>query len=97
MLFRSPGRVKAPVPVGISFYGDYYLSRVEEQVVAFSTRCSHAGCTLKQETDGVIACPCHGSRFEAVSGKPLKGPAMKPLRHLSCRFDSTNKEWVIGG
>ncbi|MGW7267915.1 Rieske (2Fe-2S) protein [Streptomyces sp. NPDC054842] len=46
---------------------------------AFSSKCTHAGCAVKDVSDGLIACPCHGSRFSAANGGVEKGPATKPL------------------
>ncbi|MFI8825027.1 Rieske (2Fe-2S) protein [Streptomyces sp. NPDC053431] len=46
---------------------------------AFSSRCTHLGCSVKEVTDGVIVCPCHQSRFDASDGSVKKGPATQPL------------------
>jgi cytochrome b6-f complex iron-sulfur subunit len=44
---------------------------------ALSLICTHLGCTVQQNTDG-LTCPCHGSRYDE-KGKVLQGPAVKPL------------------
>lgn len=46
---------------------------------AFSSKCTHAGCAVKGISDGVINCPCHGSKFSATDGSVQTGPATKPL------------------
>jgi nitrite reductase/ring-hydroxylating ferredoxin subunit len=46
---------------------------------AFNASCPHKGCAVGQPREGIIRCPCHGSEFDAVSGKCLKGPAQAPL------------------
>ncbi|MFJ4971647.1 Rieske (2Fe-2S) protein [Streptomyces sp. NPDC088755] len=46
---------------------------------AFSATCTHQGCAVKDVTDGVITCPCHGSTFDASTGSPTAGPATQPL------------------
>jgi Rieske Fe-S protein len=46
---------------------------------AFSAKCTHRGCAVKGVSDGVINCPCHGSRFSAADGSVKEGPATKPL------------------
>src|SRR5579872_940100 len=32
-------------------------------IQGFSATCTHQGCTVAAVSDGVIMCPCHGSRF----------------------------------
>ncbi|MFF8387262.1 Rieske (2Fe-2S) protein [Streptomyces kanasensis] len=46
---------------------------------AFSAMCTHRGCAVGDVTDGVINCPCHGSRFDAADGSVKAGPATEPL------------------
>ena len=46
---------------------------------AFSAVCTHQGCTVASVTDNVIACPCHGSMFDAATGEVVGGPAKAPL------------------
>ena len=46
---------------------------------AFSATCTHQGCKVKSVTDGVIVCPCHGSRFAITDGAVTGGPAQRPL------------------
>jgi Rieske Fe-S protein len=45
----------------------------------FSAVCTHAGCTVSGVSNGVISCPCHGSRFSATDGSVKGGPAPSPL------------------
>ncbi|MFE4372685.1 Rieske (2Fe-2S) protein [Streptomyces sp. NPDC056835] len=46
---------------------------------AFSSKCTHAGCAVKDISDGIIHCPCHGSKFSAADGSVKAGPATRPL------------------
>ena len=46
---------------------------------AFSATCTHQGCKVKSVADGVIVCPCHGSRFAIADGSVTAGPATSPL------------------
>ncbi|MBD0743434.1 Rieske (2Fe-2S) protein [Streptomyces sp. CBMA152] len=46
---------------------------------AFSAQCTHAGCLLDKIEDGHGNCPCHGSRFNVMTGEPVHGPATVPL------------------
>lgn len=49
------------------------------QFKAFSSECTHSGCTVGNISNGTITCPCHGSQFDASDGSVKKGPATKPL------------------
>ena len=46
---------------------------VEGEFHAFSAICTHAGCTVQGVADGIIACPCHGSQFDATTGDVVVG------------------------
>jgi Rieske Fe-S protein len=54
---------------------------------AFSATCTHMGCKVKEVTNGVIACPCHGSKFAITDGSVVHGPAQKPLPAKSVSVD----------
>jgi len=59
-----------------------YLIRAEEGFFALSAVCTHLGCLTAWNQDlGIIACPCHGSKF-ARTGEKIEGPAPKPLPWL---------------
>jgi Rieske Fe-S protein len=45
----------------------------------FSALCTHQGCIVSSVRHGRILCPCHGSQFDAATGKVLAGPAPAPL------------------
>ncbi|MEU6096727.1 Rieske (2Fe-2S) protein [Streptomyces sp. NPDC047079] len=46
---------------------------------AFSSKCTHQGCPVKDIANGVITCPCHNSEFDATDGSVKKGPATRAL------------------
>jgi Rieske Fe-S protein len=46
---------------------------------AFSSTCTHLGCTVAKVADGLIQCPCHGSRYSIVDASVKAGPAPRPL------------------
>jgi Rieske Fe-S protein len=50
-----------------------------DEVHGFSAICTHQGCTVAQVAAGTIDCPCHGSRFDALTGAVVAGPAPRPL------------------
>ncbi len=51
----------------------------DDAVNGFSAICTHQGCLVDAVSDGAIACPCHGSSFDAQTGKVISGPANRPL------------------
>ena len=52
----------------------------EGRLHAHDARCTHMGCVVRwSREEKSWDCPCHGSRFEAVTGAILNGPASEPL------------------
>lgn len=49
---------------------------------AFSSICTHQGCTVSASSDGVIPCTCHGSEFSIEDGSVLQGPATSGLAEV---------------
>ncbi|MFW6138871.1 MAG: ubiquinol-cytochrome c reductase iron-sulfur subunit [Spirochaetota bacterium] len=60
----------------------------EDEVAAFSSRCTHAGCKVELPENGEIVCPCHRSRFDA-EGKVISGPADKDLKQFSAQIEGS--------
>lgn len=47
---------------------------------AYVAICTHEGCQVAPTRNGLLACPCHGARFDpAANGEVLSGPARRPL------------------
>ena len=92
---QSEFRHAADIPLGTSYYGKYYLYRKENTIHAFETKCTHAGCLIGKSNAGILQCGCHGSQFDAETGKPLRGPALKPLQQLDCQFDPKSGQWIV--
>ena len=56
-----------------------YIIHSKEGFFSLSAVCTHLGCLTAWKPDlGIIACPCHGSRFKP-EGDKIEGPAPKPL------------------
>jgi Rieske Fe-S protein len=50
--------------------------------VAYSAVCTHQQCTVAYR-NGQLACPCHGSIFDATNGaEVVNGPAQRPLPEI---------------
>ena len=60
------------------------------QVNGFTAICPHAGCLVASVVDDEIICPCHGSRFSAVDGSVIQGPATQGLEPASVSVKGTN-------
>ncbi|WP_431998308.1 Rieske (2Fe-2S) protein [Streptomyces fungicidicus] len=50
---------------------------------AYNTVCTHAGCPINKLDGTKLVCPCHGSEFDAITGKVLREPAVAPLKPLT--------------
>jgi cytochrome b6-f complex iron-sulfur subunit len=53
-------------------------------VVAFSAICTHQQCIV-EPAGKQFACPCHGSVYDAFTGKNISGPAPSPLRAFAVK------------
>jgi thiosulfate dehydrogenase [quinone] large subunit len=63
--------------------------------VAFDAVCPHAGCTVGYNAaQKVIACPCHGSQFNASTGAVEVGPATRGLKKLTVAEGSSGQLYV---
>jgi nitrite reductase/ring-hydroxylating ferredoxin subunit len=71
---------------GAKLYRDrnVVVSRADNgSLKAFSSICTHAGCAIDKLEGTTLTCPCHGSEFDATTGKVLHAPATVPLNELS--------------
>jgi len=80
---------------GIHWFENFILVKSAESLSVFSNRCTHAGCRINREIDGQLVCPCHGSRFDASTGKVLQGPAGLPLNRIPFGSDIKTSEITI--
>jgi Rieske Fe-S protein len=71
---------KADVPVGSGLVADEIVVTQPSagEFKAFSSTCTHQGCTVRDVAGGTINCPCHGSKFN-LDGTVANGPATRPL------------------
>lgn len=59
---------------------------------AFSSRCTHLGCTVRPTAEGFF-CPCHGARYDERGGV-LQGPARAPLPWYRLWRGPDGRIWV---
>ena len=57
---------------------------------AFTAICTHQGCIVDAVSAGTIDCPCHGSKYSAVNGSVVNGPAILPLAAVSIKVQGTS-------
>ena len=56
-----------------------YVINSPQGFYALNATCTHLGCMTAWKPElGIIACPCHGSKFRK-DGTKIEGPAPKPL------------------
>jgi Rieske Fe-S protein len=68
-------------------YRGYLHRSAGDNWIALSSRCTHAGCIVSFQRDiQGYKCPCHGSAYD-FEGKPLKGPAKRPLLRFQTRVE----------
>ncbi len=60
-----------------------YIVRTAAGFYAVSAVCTHLGCITQWKPEAnMIACPCHGSKFQP-NGKKIEGPAAHPQPHYA--------------
>jgi ubiquinol-cytochrome c reductase iron-sulfur subunit len=72
---------------------------VDNELVAYSKVCTHAGCPvgLFREQDNALFCPCHQSTFDAVRGAiPTFGPTARALPQLPLGVDGEGHLIALG-
>ncbi len=82
----------ASVPVGGGAIQDKVVvtQPVEGDFKAFSAICPHQGCSVDAVKDDVISCPCHGSKFSALDGAKISGPATTGLSAMVATVSGAN-------
>jgi Rieske Fe-S protein len=62
----------------------YVLARNGGVITAMSGVCTHNGCTVKIDSEGLL-CPCHNALFNPKDGAVLRGPAAHALERVTVR------------
>jgi len=66
---------------------ELYIVHGAQGIYTLSAVCTHLGCLTAWKPElGIIACPCHGSKFR-TDGVKIVGPAPRPLPWLKTWVD----------
>lgn len=75
----------------------YIVRGKEGYFYAMSAVCTHLGCITGWRSDqGIIACPCHGSRFDR-EGNVIGGPAPHSLQRFQISLEDRGQLVVDKG
>lgn len=85
----------AKLGTGIFMFDKYIVVKSTSSLKVFSNKCTHAGCRINQEINGQLVCPCHGSKYDTLTGKVLQGPAGLPLSLIPFSTDTKTGEITI--
>ncbi|HYY43717.1 MAG TPA: Rieske 2Fe-2S domain-containing protein, partial [Actinomycetota bacterium] len=68
----------------------------DDDVVAYSRICTHAGCTVAFDPGlDLLTCPCHGSVFDPARGAAVvAGPAPRPLARIPLEINRESGDIV---
>ncbi len=93
---RRPRRVVIPAGGAepIELVDELIVCRGPRGTAVFAARCTHLGCRITQVADGLIVCPCHGSKFRP-DGSVAAGPATKSLAPLPYETDPKTGALVV--
>ncbi len=69
----------------------------QNDVVAFSRTCTHAGCLVGYDPSSrILVCPCHGAQFDPANGAtPIAGPTSTPLAPITVAVDRSTGQVVL--
>ena len=75
----------------------FIIRAKEGYFYAMSAVCTHLGCIANWKSeDGIVACPCHGSKFNK-EGRVIDGPAPRPLPRFAVTLDEQGQLIVDKG
>ncbi|HEY3446671.1 MAG TPA: Rieske 2Fe-2S domain-containing protein [Myxococcales bacterium] len=71
---------------------ELFVLRDEKGFGAFSSKCTHLGCTVQRTAAG-FACPCHGAKYDEL-GRVTAGPARRALSWFALWQEADGRIWV---
>jgi Rieske Fe-S protein len=94
--WRRPREVTIPADLrdSVVFVDDVIVCREDGEPRAFAARCTHLGCRIAKVSDGLLVCPCHGSKFR-TDGSVAAGPATRALERLPYERDPRSGALIV--
>ncbi len=89
------GKPKEFKPGSVSYVqqGHFYISHVDDGLIAIWQRCTHLGCAVPWRADEKqFHCPCHSSLYN-TKGEVTGGPAPRPLDLF--KIDIVNGDVIV--
>ncbi|MFA5416851.1 MAG: Rieske (2Fe-2S) protein [Bacteroidales bacterium] len=97
---KSKNEIKKPVVVqmaaltGVNFFEDFIVIKKDDQFEVLSSKCTHLGCRIDQQSQDKLMCPCHGSSYR-LNGQVVTGPAIKPLLQLAYQISTDQQTLTV--
>ena len=97
---KSKNEIKKPVVVplagltGVNFFDDFIVIKKDDQFEVLSSKCTHLGCRINQQSQDKLMCPCHGSSYK-LNGQVVTGPAIKPLPQLAYQINTDQQTLTV--
>lgn len=69
------------------------LANSDGEIYAIADRCTHADFPMHNGSvhgSGTIECAWHGARYDLATGKPIRLPAMKPIKTYEVKIDGND-------
>jgi 3-phenylpropionate/trans-cinnamate dioxygenase ferredoxin subunit len=69
------------------------LANSDGEIYAIADRCTHADFPMHNGTvhgGATIECAWHGARYDMATGRPIRLPAMKPIKTYEVKIDGND-------
>ena len=69
------------------------LANSDGEIYAIADRCTHADFPMhngKVHGGATIECAWHGARYDMATGRPIRLPAMKPIKTYEVKIDGND-------
>ena len=95
---RKPVIIKVSEPLKENRFlarDTFFLFSRDDKIWAVSRTCTHLGCRLNyKETEDLLECPCHQSRF-SINGNVLNGPSKKELKRYKVEVNTDPPYFLV--